>query len=223
MKPSDPRWVDVSLYIPTAQGGLLIDAPEGVTRGLDRQGLLSHVRTIVISSDRMTAVSGLPALLGALDASGLPAPSVIHLVTDRRTPLLVTSWNQGWTPTQPVSSDAIMCGMPFDLEGAHLVFTELPLAECREGVVRPTHGCAVQVHRPSGTLTWLPTCRPTTRLRPLCEGVDLAVIEVGTLAWPRSAHPWRLSLQDAIGFGSRANDLWLVGDDRRRMPDVPVA
>jgi hypothetical protein len=45
----------------------------------------------------------------------------------------------------------------------------------------------------------------------------VAVIEVGRVPWPSTDTPWRLSLQDAVVAAAGADDVWLIGDDRRRL------
>lgn len=196
---------------------MLVDAPEGIADALTTHGLLQQTRTVVITSARASASGGLPMLLAALSAQPGPAIDIVHLVSDQRTPLWIQAWTQGCPDGRAISVDAVMPGMPMYIEDMTIQLVGMRLGELVAGAPRAVPGAALRAERQGDAVTWIPTCRPSTRITRLCQGSRVAVIEVGRVPWPSTDTPWRLSLQDAVVAAAGADDVWLIGDDRRRL------
>jgi hypothetical protein len=219
------RWLGPALWVDTSQGGLLIDAPEGVVAALREQDLLDKLCWVVVSTARTHSMAGLLGLLDGLSEREGPPLHVVHLLEDARTPLLVAAWTQGWPDGREVELDGVQPGTVVELPGARVLFTGVHAAErTAEGIepVRPVAGAVVQVHGARGTVVWVPTCRLSSRVHRAVADADLAVVQVGRRPWPATAHPWRLSVETAMQVALGARSHLLVSDDGQPLSEQSV-
>ena len=216
------RWLGGALWIQGPAGGLLVDAPSGVETALAREGLLAGLSAVIVSSERSRAVAGLLGLWDALDRVGKRRVSVLHVLGDERTPLLAGAWSQGWPDALRLDRDGLSPGGTSDVCGLVVELVPLRIGDVswgRRPSARGVAGCGLRIDTDAGRVVWIPTSRPGTAAQRLATGADLAVIEVGVLAWPSMDVAWRLAREDATQVASFASTAWLVGDDGARLPD----
>jgi hypothetical protein len=221
------RWERGGVVVRATGGGLcvdagdvalVVDAPRGVAEAV--VDVLPRVHGVVVSSGRLASVRG---LLGLLDALGPhrddDAPlSVVAATGEERVGLLVEAWQKGWG-RYPVLLDAVMPGEPVDVGDLTVTLSPLRRGEpdWRRSVVEPAAGFGVAVDVGGRRIVWVPAAAPDERVRRLCEGADLAVVEVGVIPWPRSDRALRPTLQDVAALTSGADEVWWVGDDGRAL------
>ncbi len=216
---ADVTWVEGALHIATSTGGLLIEAPPGVDRHLAEAGLLDRLRWVVLGSDRMRSVGGLLGLCAAIgERRGRVGVHLVHPLSCERVGVVADAWQRGWPDGVRLDIDAVVPGITVDL-ATHLAVTLVPLSlaeACHDGV-RPVAGGGVRVEADGAVIAWAPVARPGTASRRLCEGADLAVVEVGRKPGPDTMPSWRPSLGEASEIALGATRFWLVGDDGRRI------
>ncbi len=213
-------WLQGGLWIRWDSGGILLDAPPAAALlGAE----LGHLRAIALTSGRIQAVGGLLGVLAATDRwrdPGLALP--IHIALgEERASLVAETWQRGWPQAFPVELDAEAPGARFELGPFEVRTISVSAAEpdFRAGTTRAIPAVGLQLRGPI-QLAWVPSAAPGPVVEHLCRGADLAVVEVGVLAWPRGAV--RLRPEDAIRAASGARLLWCVGDDGEPI-DVPGA
>lgn len=232
-------WLRGSLALQCRGGVCLLGAPDGVAAALSDRGLLGQVRGVVLPTARTRDVAGLVGLWAALreevGVSGRPTVlPVIHLLGDERTPTLAAAWGQGWGDALRLELDAVHQGARLKVAGLALDTSPLVVGEVRppRATARaqgPTPGSGpgvvgvaavgIRTRLEGGVVAWVPTARPSTAVRRVCHGADLAVVEVGRRPWPGGEVPWRLSVSDAITAAQGARRLVLVGDDGTLLDD----
>lgn len=207
------RWLDGALLISRGPLSVLVDAPPNTDLGADA----GRVQAIVLTSGRMRAIGGLLPVLASLEPYRLQDAAIqLHFpLGEERGAALTEAWVQGWPDRYPLTLDAEFPGGQFIACG--LQFDTMPLRagdpRWRDGSVDDAVAVAVRITAPEATVVWIPGAAPQSGLGRMCDGVDLAIIEVGMLDWPRTAERWRLSLTDAMKIGANAAELWVVGDD----------
>jgi len=165
----------------------------------------------------MQAIGGLLPLLASLEPHRLEdIPLRIHSpLGEERAAALAEAWSHGWPNRYPLTLDAEFPGGQFEAGGVG--FQTLPIRSgeprWRDGIVDVSLAVALQITAPEAKVAWIPGAAPAAGLARICDGVDLAVVEVGVARWPRTPEQWRLSVADALKIGARARELWLVGDD----------
>jgi len=218
------RWLGGGLYLEAQGQGLLIDAPTGVAKVLTAMETLERVQSVILTGGRLLSVDGLLGLLCALEPHR-PEDHSLELrfpLGEERPATLASAWRSGWLPRYPLSLDGMMPGESL-CAGPFTVYTQRILRG--EPRWRPTPGVervvamALRVEVAGVSVAWVPGGATSRSMARLCQGVDLAVVEVGVQPWPRSAHRWRLSMDDAVNIASEADSAWLVGDDGRPMGD----
>lgn len=209
-------WTGGGLWLDHPHGSLLLDAPEGVVDVLGEAGL-GRLSGVVLTGDRTRQLVGLVPLLAALEphrGEDLPFEVRFPLGAERGV-LLAETWVRGWPDRYPLVLDAAPPGSSFEM-GPFEIQT-LPLRtgdpHWRRGTVAPTVGIGIRVHVDDVSLAWVPGSAPDRHIAKLCAGVDLAVIEVGRRAWPRTQERWRLTEAEAIEACGDAAAVWLPGDD----------
>lgn len=211
------RWMRGGLWLRHPEGGLLLDAPAGVVDALGAD--LPRVQAVVLTGDRTRSVVGLVPLLAALEPHRLP-----DLPVDLRFPLgaergamLAETWVRGWPDRYPLTLDAEPPGSRFDVGPFEV--TTLPVRSGEpvwgRGEIERVFGVGVRVEIDGVALAWVPGAAPDRMVGRLCAAVDLAVVEVGVVPWPRSEVAWRLTERDAMEACADAAEVWLPGDDGR--------
>lgn len=218
---SQARWIGGALWLDGKHGGVLVDAPDGVHRALDAAGLLPSLQAVVISSARTRSVAGLLALWDAMGRASRRTLTVIHTLGDERTPLLCQAWSQGWPDGVRIDLDGIAPGGITDVAGVEIELVPLRLGEASWSppAVTPVAGCGLRLRHGGRVIVWVPAARPGTASVRLCQGANLAVIEIGTGPWPASEAPWRMSYADAAKAGAGADEVWIVDDLGQRIGD----
>lgn len=214
----DARWLDGALHLHLPSGGLLVEAPPGIERALHEAGLLAGLRTVVISCDRMRAMGGLLGLCSAITEirGARPDLHLVHPLSCERVGVVADAWQRGWPEGLRLDVDGVVPGEPVELGGdASLMFVPLSLGELAGGTVRQVAGGGVRIELGGQVIAWAPAARPGTSLQRLCEGADLAVVEVGRRPGPETKPPWRPSLAEASQAAVGARAFWIVGDDGR--------
>ncbi len=217
-------WVGGGVYLAHGADALLLDAPPGVAQrlGSDR---LARIRAIATTSGRLESIGGLVDLLGALEPHRTSVqPLNLHLpVGEERAELLAGAWVRGWPDRYPLSIDSDMPGLSFD-EGPFAVHTvRVRHAEPVWGTsprVEGAVGVALQVVCGGARVAWVPGAAPGPAARRACEGMDLAIVEVGVTRWPPSSERLRLDVVGALEAASGAGSTWLVGDDGQLAGDA---
>lgn len=221
--PVRARWVG-ALWVHTRAGGILIDAPAGVSRALDDADGLRDLRTVIVSTNRLRSVEGLPALCEAV-ARVRGKDAVLHVVHGLDCPrvaAIADAWTRGWPDSTGLALDGVRSADPIDLAGdAQVTLTSLTVAEPGPGGgVVPVSGAAVRVSVGGAELVWVPAARPNAAHARASVGADLAVLEIGRAPWPKVDQPWRPTLAQALAQAQHVGVAWVVGDDGVRV-DVP--
>lgn len=203
---TEVRWLGGALWLRRPGGTLLIDAPSGVDARLPDDDL----DAVLLTSGRIGAIGGLLAVLARLRRTA-PLPVVVGIGEDRAASI-ADVWSRHWPHGFPIDLDARRPG-EVDLPAFLATTTAVHAGEpAGEGVVAvPAVG--VRLVTPEATVAYAPACRPGTTLDRLVLGADLAVLTVGTAPFPRSAHAWRASAEEAGRIAGGARAAWLVGDD----------
>lgn len=199
-------------------GALLVDAPNSCVPALEASGAIERLTTMVVSSDRTRSVEGLIGVAAAARRAGRTRDlTVVHPLTAERPSVLANAWSTGWPEGPGLMLDAVAPGGDIDWVGGVIRLVPLRVGEAVNNGVRPVAGVGVVIDLDGGRVVWVPSSRPGASARRLAHGATLAVMEVGVLPFPRTEHPWRRSLGDALRDASGAADVWLVGDDGRRV------
>ncbi len=209
------RWTGGGLALLTEGSCMLLDAPTGVVEALGPD--LPLVHSVVLTGDRARALTGLLPLLAALEphrGPDLPLELRFPLGAERGA-MLAEAWVRGWPDRYPVALDAEPPGSIVDV-GPFAIQT-LPLRtgepHWRAQTVEPTVGIGVRVELDGAVLAWVPGAAPDRHIGKLVRGANLAVIEIGTAAWPRTEGRWRLSEREALDACEGVGAVWLPGDD----------
>ena len=210
-------WTGGGVWLEHPEGGLLLDTPAGVVDAIGDG--LAKVRGVVLTGDRTRHLTGLIPLLAAMEPhrpEDLPLDLRFPLGAERGV-LLAETWVRGWPDRFPISLDAEPPGSTFDVGPFEIRTLPLRTGEphWRKGTVEATVGVGVRVAVGDEAVAWIPGAAPDRHIAKLCAGVDLAVIEVGQRAWPRTDERWRLTEREAIEACGDAAAIWLPGDDGR--------
>lgn len=199
---------------------LLIDAPAGIEAALADAGLLGRVRAIVCTSGRIGAVGGLVPLLCALEPHRThAAPLDLHVALgEERAATLAEVWLRGWGDPYPLSIDAQRPGGRFTAGAVEVATFPARIGEVRFATGDVTAGVGMGLRLGTAALTiGVVVGAPDRTQRRVCDGVDLAVVEVGVAPWPRLASPptsaWRLRVDEALALAANVGEVWIVGDD----------
>jgi hypothetical protein len=195
------RWVG-GLWVRWGADALLIDAGPA-TVGLGPE--LAALRALLLTSGRMRAIGGLPALLEAAAPWREAELPVHHLLGEERSSFLVEAWQRGWPDRYPVSLDARPPGDRFDLG---------PFAVTTRRVVRGEPVVAARLQGPL-TIAWVPLSDADAQIVNVCRGADLAVIQVATRG-PGLGASEAISAAEGVGL------LWLI-DEAGAPVDAPAA
>jgi hypothetical protein len=218
------RWLAGGLYIDSSGDALLLDVSEGMAARLHADGLLARVRGILLTGGRIHAVAGLLPLLCAMEScwSGGEPLVLCFPLGDERGALIADSWVRGWGQRFPVVLDGQQPGVSWEMGDFSISTLAVRQGELvyESSSHKPSivghQGVAYRVQTPAGSVAFVPsTGGPVNALARLCDGVDLAVIEVGAKPWPSAREPWRLSFVQAVSVGSTARELWVVDDTGR--------
>lgn len=211
-------WLDGAVWVEVGGHGLLIDAPPGVADALgpDR---LPRLREVLLTGGRIRSVGGLLSLLCALEPHrGPEEPLVVRApLGDDRGAALAELWSRQWPDRYRVVLDTERPGATFDAGPIEVRTSPVRAGEprWRPDRVDPRVAIALRLQTPDLTLAVVLGAAPGAAVQRACERVDLAIVEVGVEPWPRTAERWRLSMDEALGLGAGAGELWLVGDDGR--------
>lgn len=215
------RWLSGGVWLQLGDDALLLDAPPGCEVGLSQvdRGAL---RAVALSSGHVRAVGGLVGLLCALEpARRADLPLELHtLWGEERGPMLAEAWVRGWTERYPITLDVDSPGAAFEVGPFHVEPLAVPRGEPRwlpEATVESVLAQAFRVDVDGVRVAYLPGCGPGTSAARVLDGVDLAIVEVGVVPWPRTERRWRLSSLDAATLIPEGTDAWLVGDDGRML------
>jgi hypothetical protein len=209
------RWLGGALLLEHPGGDVLLEAPPGVDAALAHVGALRGLRAVVLATGRMRSVGGLLGVLDAVSrARGRTVPvHVVHPVDVERAAVVADAWTRGWPEGVAVELDAVVPGHPVPVAGLEVTFAPLAMADAVGDRVVPVTGSGVRVELDGVVLAWAPVARPGAALRRLCEGADLAVVEVGRRPWPEGAEGWRVDVHGADEAARTARSRWRVGDD----------
>jgi hypothetical protein len=212
------RWVGGGLTIEARGAVLLLDCPTGVVEALGPR--IAALRAVALSSGRSESLGGLISLLCALNQARRTAPLQVHVLSsEERAPLLISAWSQGWGGSFPVELDAQVAGSRIDADPFEL--TSLPVRhgepEWVGDIVASLPGVGWLVEVFGIRVAYVVGAGPNRAVEKLCREAHLAVLEVGVKPWPESEVRWRLSVAEAIEAAAGAGELWLVGDDGRRV------
>lgn len=210
------RWIG-ALWVRTPGGSFLIDAPAGIARALADAGGLTDLRTVIVSTNRLRSMEGLPGLCEAL-ARARGTGAVLHVVHGLDAPRVAAfadAWTRGWPDSTTIALDGVRSADPIELAGdAEVTLTGLTLAEPGPGGgVVPVSGGAVRVTVAGASIVWVPAARPNAAHGRASAGAQLAVLEIGRAPWPRVEQPWRPTMQQALTAAQHADTTWIVGDD----------
>ena len=209
------RWTGGGLLLIAGESALVLDAPTGVVDALGDD--LARVHGVLLTGDRTRALTGLVPLLAALEPHRIREhPLDLRFVLGaERGAVLAEAWVRGWPDRYAIALDAEPPGSRFEV-GPFAVWT-LPLRtgqpHWRRGTVEPAVGVGARVSVGGVTVAWVPGAAPDRYIAKLVRGVDLAVIEIGTAAWPRTEERWRLTEREALEVCEGVGAVWLPGDD----------
>lgn len=214
------EWLESAVWVEFAGVGLLLDAPPGVVERLGER--LPRLQSVALTSGRIRAVGGLVPLLVELSrwrASEVPL-SLRFQLGEERGAMLAETFVRGWPDLFPLTLDAEMPGSTFDAGDVSVTTMSLEAGEprWRDGTVQPVPTVAVRLEVAGTKVAWVPGAAPGRAVERACAGVDLAVVEVASVPWPRTTERWRLTVAEAMQLGAGAKDLWVVGDDGRFGP-----
>lgn len=211
------EWLGGALWIELACAGMLLDVPPGAVERLGDR--LPRLRSVALTSGRVRAVGGLVPLLvelGRWRVGDVPLALRFPLGEERGA-MLAETWVRGWPDLYPLTLDAEVPGSTFDAGDA--VVTTVPLRagepRWRDGSVQPVTAVAHRIDVAGRRVVWIPAAAPDGALRRAAAGADLAVIEVGSVPWPRTDARWRPGMEDAMALRDAVGELWVVGDDGR--------
>lgn len=211
------EWLGGAVWIEVAGSGVLLDVPPGAVERLGDR--LPRLRSVGLTSGRVRAVGGLVPLLVELSRwrTGEVPLALRFPLGEERGAMLAETWVRGWPDLYPLTLDAEVPGSTFDAGDA--VVTTVPLRagepRWRDGTVQPVTAVALRVEVAGRRVSWVPAAAPDGALRRAVAGADLAVVEVGRVAWPRADTPWRPTVEDAVALRDVVGELWVVGDDGR--------
>ncbi len=221
---TEVRWARGALLVRYPPGAVLVDAPPGIEDELG--DALPTLAAVFLTSGRIRATGGLLGLLSALEPHRSPERVLpLHVPwAEERGSALAELWSRGWPGRFPVEVDAQRAGATVDVSGIEVTTAPLRAGEptWHPGSVVPVPALGVRLRTPDLTVALLPASTPSTAGRRLCEGADLAIVEVGVAPWPRPAEgdpAWRPTAEQAIALSSGAGESWLVGDDGRWLGD----
>lgn len=137
--------------------------------------------------------------------------------------MLAETWVRGWPDLYPLTLDAVAPGATFDAGDAVVTTHPLRAGEprWRDASVQPIPAVAMRVELEGLQVAWVPAAVPGGALRRAVHGADLAIVEVGTGAWPRTDECWRPTVQDAMTLRDDVGELWVVGEDGRLAGGAP--
>lgn len=214
------RWIG-ALWVRTPRGSFLIDAPAGIARALAEADGLHDLRTVIVSTNRLRSVEGLPGLCEAIArARGKDAVlHVVHGLDCPRVAAIADAWTRGWPDSTGIALDGVRSADPIELAGdAEVTLTSLTAAEPGPGGgVVPVSGAAVRVSVGGVDIVWVPAARPNAAHARASVGAALAVLEIGRAPWPKVEQPWRPTLPQALAVSQHADAVWIVGDDGARV------
>ncbi len=197
-------YVSGAVHVAHPLGELLVEAVPGSFPGLS---------AVILTSGRIRSVGGLLALYAALEPHRAGRPLTVHaLLGEERVFAITDVWTRLWPRGFPVDLDARRPST-FELPPFGVTTQELVTGEVQGGEVVPMPGLGVRIRTPDLTLAFVPAARPGTGVERLCSGVELAIVEVGRLDWPKTAHPFRATVDQASALAAGAEALWIVGDD----------
>jgi hypothetical protein len=210
-------WIGGALAVEVGGDLLLVDSPTGLADALGPA--LGRVRGIVFTTGRIRAVGGLvPLLCGLEPHRATEAELPLHPpLGDERVAAMAEIWERTWPDRYPIVLDVVRSGTPFDVGPVRITTFPVRVGEprWRTGTVDHLVGVGLRLETPDLVAAVILGAAPSAALVRHCADVDLAVIEVGVVDWPRTDAPWRLRTDEALALGSGARTLWLVGDDGR--------
>jgi hypothetical protein len=169
----------------------------------------------------MRSIGGLVPLLGALEPShgGGAAVTLQVPLGEERAATLAEAWIRCWPDRYPLSVDAVRPGASFELGPIAVATSAIRVGHVRwaTGEVEAGLGVALRITTPDLTIAVVVGAAPDPALARVCAGADVAVIEVGRVAWPRTDVAWRLRTDEAAELGAGAAALWMFGDDGERV------
>jgi hypothetical protein len=232
-------WVNGTVELQVGEDVLLVDAPAGAAERLPAASL-GRTRGIVCTSGRIQAVGGLVPLLCALERHRGPDDTVVLQVPlgDDRAAALAEAWTRGWPDRYPLTIDAQRPGaaVPSELAGVEVETVRVRTGDVRWATaeVEPGVGMALRLTSPDLAVAVILGAAPDRRgwppspgsgasarrapLERLCDGADLAIVEVGVTDWPRTDEPWRIRVDEVPALAAGAREVWVVGDDGRPVP-----
>lgn len=212
-------WIAGALVVEVGGDVLLVDSPAGLPEALGPT--LGRIRGIVFTTGRIRSVGGLVPLLCALEPHR-PADAALPLhppLGDERAAAMAEIWERTWPDRYPIVLDVVRPGGAFDVGPVQVTTFPIRVGEprWREGTVDTLIGVGLRLETPDLVAAIVLGAAPSPALARSCADVDLAVIEVGVVDWPRTPAPWRLRTDEALAIGAGAGTLWLVGDDGRQL------
>lgn len=208
-------WVNGGLYVGNPEAGVLFDAPDGAGRALAAAGLDPDV--VAFSGGRVASVCGFAGVVAAAIARGRTRPlRVWSVVGEERASRLVDAVS-AWDLPFPLIVDAEPPGATIAVGPLEVEVVALRRGEVRGNDVVPVPAVGFRVRGPLD-VAFVPGLGPGSRA--LCDGAELAVVEVGVVPWPANPERWRFSVDEAITAARRARQLVLVGDDGALIPSI---
>lgn len=234
---TEVTWVDGTLVIAVDQGSpgeiagqaprsdvLLVDA-QAPPAALERW--LSSVRAVALTSGRSPIVSGLLPLLCALEPwRAEDALLALHLPSlDERGAAIADVWSRYWPESYPLGVDSERPGTAFEAGPVEVTTRSLITGELRRSGVQPMGAAGMILRTADLSVALVRGAAPLPSLQRWlsAEPIDLAIVEVGVLPWPRTDRPLRLRLDEAASLASKAGELWLVGDDGKLVSGQPTS
>ncbi|MCB9687384.1 MAG: hypothetical protein H6738_03760 [Alphaproteobacteria bacterium] len=221
---TEVRWARGALIVRHPTATVLVDVPPGIEAELGEA--LGDLSAVILTSGRIRTTTGLLGLLAALEPHRDPErPLRLHVPWgEERGAALADTWSRLWPGRFPVEVDAERAGALIEVGSIAITTHAIRAGEphWQLGTVETVPAVALTIRTPDLTVAVLPSCTPSAGGQRLCNGVDLAVVEVAAAPWPRigEGQPvWRATPDRAIELVSGAREAWLVGDDGRWLGD----
>ena len=225
--PVEVWWLGGGLYVEAYGNGVLVDTPEGVAARLEELGASPRLRAVLLTSGRPLSVGGLVPLLCSLERHrDRESPlSVLHSLVEERAALLAGAWVRGWPGSYPLHLDGFTPGDRAELGALSVRTRAVRHGEPRWGeapAVAQRPALAVRLELADHAIAFVPGAAPGSGVERLCDGADLAVVEVGRAPRPRTDRAWRRTAGQATEAAGGAKAVWLVGDDGRAATEPTV-
>jgi hypothetical protein len=212
------HWCGGGVLVRGTETSLLLDCPVGVEHYLGE--LAGELDAVVLTSGRIQAIGGLIGLLESVSRHKRRGELTIYSgLGDEKGPALVDCWTRDWRSAIDIHLDLSTPGRVLPIGGASVRTESVPHSEplwCEERVVS-TFGNALRVQIGATSIAWVPGAGRHPIIGRLCQGANLAIIEIAGVPWPAGGAGCRLTREEALRVGAMADAVWLVTDAGERV------